>query len=612
MKKFQHKVLHLLLLVLIKILKYTPLLAQKDIYDSLRYEILRSQNEKVILSNYILLTGKTANSSFTETLRLINAGMHLAIHRNDSLSIAMLNRNTGIAYFISGSYDKATFYFYESLNYFERKKDAANIALVLTDIAKVYRASYNLKKSLSFYEKALAIFVSLKDTSGIHLVYNETGLIYKLTGNYRAAAKKFDDALILAQKINDTTGITWYLSNIATIQMLQNKFENAERLFVKSIQLSIIEKDSFALAHIYLNMANLFVQWGKYDKANRYFEMCSSLANKNGYIELLSNCYADMSKMHNINGDYKSALDFYVLYTQIKDSANSIIKSRYIDEINTIYETSKREKQIQDQQDTIRKRNLLLIGTGVLAFMILLISFLLYNRYKWKQDAKLQREILAQQELAAKSIIEAEEKERSRIAKDLHDGVGQMMSVARMNLSAFSNTIHLSDNTQQQSLSNIMKLVDDSCKEVRAVSHSMMPQTLLKKGLPQAIEELVSKIIPEVLNISFHAEGFQQRPDGNTETILYRVIQECINNTLKHAAATQLDIALIKEKKQISITLEDNGKGFVLNEQLQEEGMGLKNLYSRIRFLKGELDIDTAPGRGTSIVIHVPLQTSES
>ncbi|MBS4064017.1 MAG: sensor histidine kinase, partial [Chitinophagaceae bacterium] len=202
---------------------------------------------------------------------------------------------------------------------------------------------------------------------------------------------------------------------------------------------------------------------------------------------------------------------------------------------------------------------------------------------------------------------EAEETERSRIAKDLHDSVGQMMSAARMNLSSFSNTVQLHDIEQKQSLSNIITLVDESCKEVRAVSHSMMPQILLKKGLPEAVEELVTRINSNVLKINLHAEGFEQRPHSNIETILYRVIQECVNNTLKHAEAKHMDISIIKEAEMISITIEDDGKGFTLSETDAEEGMGLKNIRNRVRFLKGEVNFDTAPGKGTSIVIHVPV-----
>jgi two-component system NarL family sensor kinase len=191
----------------------------------------------------------------------------------------------------------------------------------------------------------------------------------------------------------------------------------------------------------------------------------------------------------------------------------------------------------------------------------------------------------------------------------LHDGVGQMMSAARMNLSSYYNTAKIDDGEQSASLANIIQLVDDSCKEVRAVSHSMMPSALLNKGLPDAVDELTSKINSKELQVSFYSEGFTERLNTTTETILYRVIQECINNSIKHAEASTLDISLINDKDGISVTIEDNGKGFSNEPQQKEEGMGLSNIRSRILFLKGTVDIDSSPGNGTLVAIHVPTQT---
>jgi len=315
-----------------------------------------------------------------------------------------------------------------------------------------------------------------------------------------------------------------------------------------------------------------------------------------------------MSKMANMTGNYKEALDYFTWHTQLKDSIFNAQKTRQIEEISTIYETNKREQQIQEQKDTIQKRNRLLwISLGLFA-LALLITYLLYNRYRWKQQVLLQAEIMKQQEMAARSVLEAEEKERSRIAKDLHDGVGQMMSAARMNLSSFSNSMQLGNEEQHTSLSNIIKLVDDSCREVRAVSHSMMPSALIHKGLTEALEELVQRIDPAVLKVQLHHEGFAERFDEQTEMILYRVIQECINNTLKHAAAGSADISLIYDTDGISVTIEDDGKGFDSHHLNNggEEGIGLQNIRSRIQFLKGTVDFNSAPGKGTLVAIHIP------
>jgi signal transduction histidine kinase len=184
-----------------------------------------------------------------------------------------------------------------------------------------------------------------------------------------------------------------------------------------------------------------------------------------------------------------------------------------------------------------------------------------------------------------------------------------MMSVAKMNLSAFESEIVFSNEEQKLSFEKIIHLVDDSCKEVRHVSHNMMPHALLKSNLASAIRDFLDKIDKKTLEIHFYSEGLDERLNSNTENVLYRVIQECVNNVIKHAGATELDISVIRDKEGISATIEDNGKGFDTADKEKFEGIGLKNILTRVEYLKGTVEFDSAPGRGTAIGLHVPLQT---
>lgn len=598
---------HLVTIIWILSLPFTSF-AQMNVIDSLRGVINSSIPPIQKLQAYVQLTGRMSTVSFNETIRLSEDGLKIAEQYRDSIVIAGLNRNIGIASYFKGDYEAAATRYYFALGVFERFNKQQETANTLNDIAKLYRKSRDLKRAAATYELALQLFRTLKDSSGVQMILNESGVVYEYEGNYDEALRRYRASLSIAEKLNDTVGKGWCYNFIAGVYLLQNKYEEAEDYNLRALAIRQQTNDSFAITLSFSDLGNLYSSWGKYDRAEYYFNQSNLLGDKMGYKELVSNNYQSMSQLASTMGKYKEAFEYFKWHTQLKDSIFNAQKTRQIEEISTIYETTKKEKQIQEQQNTLRKRNQLLYSTIGLLLLSIIIGTLLYNRYKWKQQAKMQIEILNQQELAARAVLEAEEKERSRIAKDLHDGVGQMMSAARMNLSSFSNTIQLNDE-KEQSLSNIIKLVDDSCKEVRAVSHSMMPQVLLSKGLAEAVEELTAKINKDVLKINFHSEGFTQRPDGNVETILYRIIQECVNNVLKHAEATHMDIAMFKEADGISITIEDDGKGFDTNAAGNNEGIGLKNIQNRIRFLKGVVDFDSAPGKGTSIVIHVPLQT---
>ena len=252
-------------------------------------------------------------------------------------------------------------------------------------------------------------------------------------------------------------------------------------------------------------------------------------------------------------------------------------------------------------------QNLVMAGIGVLVVLGILLAWSYYKRYRLKQESQLQAEILKQQELKARAILEAEENERQRIAKDLHDGVGQMMSAAKMNLSAIESELAFADSKQKENFEKAISLVDESCKEVRTVSHIMMPNALLRNSLGNAIHEFVNKLSNKTMQVHVYTEGLDEKMDTNVETVLYRVIQECVHNAMKHAQATNLDISLIRDKDGISGTVEDNGKGFDPADKENFEGIGLKNIITRIEYLRGTVDFDSAPGRGTVIAMHVPL-----
>jgi signal transduction histidine kinase len=215
--------------------------------------------------------------------------------------------------------------------------------------------------------------------------------------------------------------------------------------------------------------------------------------------------------------------------------------------------------------------------------------------------------LMIQQQLATKAVLEAEENERQRIAKDLHDSVGQMMSAAKMNLSAFESEISFQDNEQQMAFGRIIQLVDESCKEVRNVSHNMMPNALLKSNLASAVREFIDKLDQRKLQVQLYTEGLDERLDSNIETVLYRVIQECVNNVIRHASATSMDVSLIKDQDGISATVEDNGSGFDTADKQKLNGMGLKNITTRIEYLKGTVEFDSTPGKGTVVALHVPV-----
>jgi two-component system NarL family sensor kinase len=252
------------------------------------------------------------------------------------------------------------------------------------------------------------------------------------------------------------------------------------------------------------------------------------------------------------------------------------------------------------------KRNIFLAAIGAILLVTVVIGYLFYNRYKLRQEARLQAEVIVQQDHATKSILQAEENERKRISGELHDGLGQLFSAVKLNLSALSDDLNFNNQEGRATFEKTMSMVDESCKEIRVISHQMAPNVLLKSGLTAAVRDFISKIDSRRLKINLETFGLQTRLDPNIEAVLYRVIQETVNNVIKHSGANVLDIQLNRDDEGINAMIEDNGKGFDTAQIEKFEGIGLKNIRTRVNFLKGTVDFSSSLGNGTLIAIFIP------
>ncbi|MFB2119119.1 sensor histidine kinase [Parapedobacter sp. 2B3] len=233
------------------------------------------------------------------------------------------------------------------------------------------------------------------------------------------------------------------------------------------------------------------------------------------------------------------------------------------------------------------------------------LIYFVQNKRKLQTEARLQKRLSEQQQQAARDVLQAEERERRRIATDLHDGVGQLMSAALLSLHEVANDTSVSTSFRPL-LERATALVSEGYDEMRSISHQMMPNALLKAGLASSIKEFLEKIEGKQLKIQLDVVGLAERLDEQTETVLYRVIQETVTNVIKHAQATKLSIQLVRDNDGIDATIEDNGIGFETAQIAGGEGIGLKSIFSRIALLNGTVEMDTAPGRGTLVAIHIP------
>ncbi len=579
--------------------------AQQYVFDSLNFVIANSSDAEKIKA-YFLLEEKLLFKDFDACLAASQNGAGLAIKMNDSSSYGGFQNAIGRAYYFKGDYDSAAIYYYKALGILRRSGDRPKLALVLNDLGKLYRKTKDLSRALQMYDEAFDIYKKLNDENGMATILNESGVVFEYKQEYDEAISRYKRSLAIRQKMNDTVGIAYSLNFIGGAATLQKNFTEAEDNLLRSLELRKLLKDSFSIALSHGDLGFMYKEQNNLDKAIEQYNLSNAIATDMKFMDLMLSNYKELAAIAEKKGDYALSLEYYKKQTGLKDSIYTGEKMKQIEQLNAKYQSEKREQQLRLQQTEISRKNYLLAGISLASALLVLFGYTFYRKRQLQNKMVLQDEVMKQQDIAAKAVINAEENERRRIAADLHDGVGQMMSAAKMNLSAFENEISFRDETQKNYFDKLIALVDESCKEIRSVSHQMMPNALLKSGLASAVREFIDRIDNRIIKINLHTEGLNERLDSNTETVLYRVIQECVNNVIKHSGASNLDISLIRDTDGISATVEDNGRGFDTAGREQSEGIGLKNIRSRVEFLKGTVDFDSSPGKGTLVAIHIP------
>lgn len=583
--------------------------AQIHMADSLESHIHNATDDREKLSLIIRFTNM-GKVPFYEKTKYADTGVSLARKLGDSLSIAILRNNIGEAVYFSGKYDEAGAYFYSALYMLEQQEPGIRdscMGHVLNNLAKLYRKTGAYDKSEHYYKRAMDAFVRRKDSFGIQAIWNESGVLAEYKKEPDEAMRRYFKALELARLLDDSTGIGYAFNFLGGLFFRQGAFIRGEQYMDSSLRIRERMQDTFALALTYADMGELYAAKKDYKKATDFFLQSNELAIAMYFPDLTAHNYRQLAAVSRATAAYEDAFSYYARAETIKDSLFNIEKAKQLQTLEAQYQTEKKEQQLLVQALQLNRKNYIIAAILMAVLSGGVIAYSAYKRYKLRQETRLQEAVIRQQDMATRAVLEAEEKERQRIARDLHDGVGQMMSAVKLNLSSFRTDINSNDTTLQEKFENIFSLVDDSCREVRSVSHNMMPNALLKAGLAQAVREFLHKLDTPALKVNLYTEGLEHTIDNNTEIMLYRVIQECVNNVIKHAQAFRLDISIIKDEHEILVTIEDNGKGFDHTDKNKPEGIGLKNINSRVAYLKGIVEFDSKPGKGTVVTISIPL-----
>ncbi len=569
---------------------------------------------------------------------------------NDTKTIGATQNNIGRLFYQTKNYPKAIEYFKKSIQSNYNSQDWRNLGIAHVNIANVYVDLNDYPKAIEELNKSLGYFNRVDFKRGMQVVYNNMGAMNIRQQNYEAAIPLLKKGLELANLNQSKAGVALIEQNIGFSLTGLKEYNQALEWFEKAEKTAIETKaDDYSFGEIYNHRSSLDSAMGnfqsalvyrtKYMRINEKFmgdkvikevnelqtkyetqkkEYAISLLNKSDSIKSLEIANQQLAinqslfkiaeqKLKLADANLQIISDSLLLTEQNKQLLQAKLDSSYKEEKILRLAEQNRIKELE----VGRKNNQIIIVLISMGFLALAIYFV-YRRNKLIQEKNYQQKLLEEQKNAAKAVINAEEQERKRIASDLHDGVGQLMSAAWMNLQAFKNQIELSNIKGFDLLDKSLELVNESCNEVRQVSHNMMPNALLLKGLVKAVQEFISQINQQNLKINLTTEGLNHSLPSHIETVLYRVIQESVNNVIKHAKASKLDISIIKSIDGIDVMIEDNGIGFNINQLNQNAGIGLSNIQSRIQYLEGTVEWNSSNNNGTLVAIFIPFDKQNS
>lgn len=488
-----------------------------------------------------------------------------------------------------------------------------------------YQEVFN--KSLEYLSLSLDMYRRLGNRKGEARVLSHLGSLYvsreycekrtpeEYKNDHHIALDNFQKALAIynALGLRDSEAYTWM--NIGNVYRRLDLAGDALSYLQKALDYFRQGDDIRSRVQAMRTLGNNYVQLKRYKDAIHLFREAQKTMQSENMKEGLQYLYEDMAEAYDFLGEYKNARDCYIQYMVIRDSVYNYEKSKLIIEMETKYQTEKKQNEIERLHLIGKQRNQIILIVSLLLVMVLLLAYfysrnLANKKIIAEQNLKIREKQLQELEkerqiLAARSVLQGEEAERHRFARELHDGLGGMLTGIKLNLSSMKeNSIITSENLAH--FNHALVLLDTSISEMRRVAQNLMPETLMHYGLQTALHDFAEQVQsggkPEIRFVCF---GNPQRYSEELEIAVYRITQELLTNALKHSKAESIEVQLFTEADRISVQVIDNGAGFdIAQVQEHSQGKGLKNIGDRVAMLNGRFDILSEPGKGTEITLE--------
>ena len=545
---------------------------------------------------------------------------------NDLYYFKALN-DKAMSLMFNTDYHKALLVFFDCLGMENKVHNKKLTGQVLNNIGLVYESIEDADNALLYEKKALAYKLAVKDTLSLARTYGNIGDDFVL--------KEMPDSAIYYETIsyrlyaasNDKEGMSNAMGNIGNMYRKKNLLDSAISHLHRALAISQKLNNAENKANFEDDIAADYLDKHDLQNARKYAMLANAYAPQITDQEFLQGHYKLMYSYFKQIGDTKQAFSYLEKLNTVNDS---VYKQKInIQNQKVAFQYEYKQKELKDSlvfqaainasdRKAAASRNSFIISL-LLLLLAVSLAMIWYNRVKLlqKQNILVQQNVTMQEQkikdlenekqlMASQAVLKGQEDERSRLAKDLHDGLGGLLSGVKHSIINMKEKLVMSSESAAI-FAKSLDMIDTATRELRRVAQNMMPEALAKFGLEAALQDYCASACTERIKIAFNSFGEDLNIESSTEIFIYRIIQELVNNAIKHAYATQVMVQLVKGEDWVTISVEDNGKGFDVDYLYTSRGAGWGNIKSRVAYLNGNIDLKSQSGTGTSVNIEVKV-----
>ncbi|WP_405207061.1 tetratricopeptide repeat protein [Aquimarina sp. LLG6339-5] len=593
-----------------------------DANPNYSYSVLSKISRDKEQQDSIRSKAKLYLGSYFNSIGVVDSSMYYTraslIHLRNKKHLAQAYRLLGSSFRRSGNMDEAIEMLYRSLKISEEIDYLEMITKVKSDFGILNANNENYDKSIQFFEESNA---ATTDKNIISSNYINIGAVYFRKKDYDNAEKFFLKAYEMIPPNTSPKASATLALNIGDVLHKNKKYEEALAYFNDSKKIADLHGFKDKSINAIVHKSKAIAALGKPQEAINQLNNSLAPAKLISNLEIQKNIYENLTNIYTSIDDYKSANLALNNFHTLKDSISDSRQKKTITELEVKYETATKEKEIlllkEDQlsSEAEIKRQRLLRRFYIIGFIIVLIPIIglllvYYQKLQVKTKYNAQKEEINRQKTAsflneqelklANTYVIAQNEERNRIARELHDSIGGNLAAIKLQVI----NIEKDKNTQE----TIINQLDNTYQQVREISHNLIPKKINQTAFANYIREYIDTIEkvtdPDITFIPHPIEKINTIND-NQKVEIFRIIQELMTNALKHAKARVIEICLNAYNDSIEIIFEDDGIGF--DSKKETNGIGLQNIKKRLTLLKAKIDIDSAINRGTAIRIEIPI-----